>query len=66
MARPRAADHFEKRNAILAQAAELVARHGHDRARSLSENGLQLFLALILARFLMRVPPLFIQLPCRA
>ena len=32
MARPRAADHFEKRNAILAQAAELFARHGYDRA----------------------------------
>ena len=32
MARPRAADHFEKRNAILVQAAELFARHGYDRA----------------------------------
>ncbi len=32
MARTRAADHFEKRNAILAQAAELFARHGYDRA----------------------------------
>ncbi|WP_270935231.1 TetR/AcrR family transcriptional regulator [Falsiroseomonas oryzae] len=32
MARPRAADHFEKRNAILAQAAELFAKHGYDRA----------------------------------
>ncbi|WP_237215607.1 TetR/AcrR family transcriptional regulator [Falsiroseomonas oryziterrae] len=32
MARPRAPDHFEKRNAILAQAAELFARHGYDRA----------------------------------
>ena len=32
MARPRAADHFDKRNAILAQAAELFARHGYDRA----------------------------------
>src|SRR6187431_2060402 len=32
MARPRAADHFEKRNAILAQAAELFAQHGYDRA----------------------------------
>jgi AcrR family transcriptional regulator len=32
MARPRAADHEEKRQAILAQAAELFARHGYDRA----------------------------------
>jgi len=32
MARPRAPDHFEKRNAILAEAAELFARHGYDRA----------------------------------
>lgn len=32
MARPRAADHFDKRNAILKQAAELFARHGYDRA----------------------------------
>lgn len=32
MARPRAADHFEKRQAILAQAAELFAQHGYDRA----------------------------------
>lgn len=32
MSRPRAADHFEKRNAILAGAAELFARHGYDRA----------------------------------
>jgi TetR/AcrR family transcriptional regulator len=32
MARPRAADHFEKRQAILNQAAELFARHGYDRA----------------------------------
>jgi TetR/AcrR family transcriptional regulator len=32
VARPRAADHFEKRNAILGQAAELFARHGYDRA----------------------------------
>jgi AcrR family transcriptional regulator len=32
VARPRAADHFEKRNAILAQAAELFAQHGYDRA----------------------------------
>ena len=32
MARPLAADHFDKRNAILAQAAELFAQHGYDRA----------------------------------
>lgn len=32
MARPRAADHEEKRRAILARAAELFARHGYDRA----------------------------------
>jgi TetR/AcrR family transcriptional regulator len=32
VARPRAADHFEKRNAILTQAAELFAQHGYDRA----------------------------------
>lgn len=32
MARPRASDHFEKRHAIMAQAAELFARHGYDRA----------------------------------
>jgi TetR/AcrR family transcriptional regulator len=32
MARPRATDHFEKRAAILAQAADLFARHGYDRA----------------------------------
>jgi AcrR family transcriptional regulator len=32
MARPRAADHFEKRQAFMAQAAELFARHGYDRA----------------------------------
>ena len=32
MARPRAADHFEKRQAILRQAAELFAQHGYDRA----------------------------------
>jgi AcrR family transcriptional regulator len=32
MARPRAADHFEKRQAIMAQAAELFAQHGYDRA----------------------------------
>lgn len=32
MARPRAADHFEKRNAILARAADLFAQHGYDRA----------------------------------
>lgn len=32
MARPRAADHFEKRRAMLDQAAELFARHGYDRA----------------------------------
>lgn len=32
MARPRAADHFEKRQAMMDQAAELFARHGYDRA----------------------------------
>jgi TetR/AcrR family transcriptional regulator len=32
MARPRAADHEEKRQAILKQAAELFAAHGYDRA----------------------------------
>lgn len=32
MARPRAADHEEKRSVILAHAAELFARHGYDRA----------------------------------
>ena len=32
MARPLAADHFEKRKAILASAAEQFARHGYDRA----------------------------------
>jgi len=32
MARPLAADHFEKRGAILKQAAELFAKHGYDRA----------------------------------
>jgi TetR/AcrR family transcriptional regulator len=32
MARPRASDHFEKRQAFMAQAAELFARHGYDRA----------------------------------
>ncbi|NGM20858.1 TetR/AcrR family transcriptional regulator [Roseomonas stagni] len=32
MARPRAADHEEKRQAILKQAAELFATHGYDRA----------------------------------
>jgi TetR/AcrR family transcriptional regulator len=32
MARPRAADHFEKRQAFMEQAAELFARHGYDRA----------------------------------
>jgi AcrR family transcriptional regulator len=32
MARPRAADHEDKRQAILARAAELFAQHGYDRA----------------------------------
>lgn len=32
MARPRAADHEDKRQAILARAAELFAAHGYDRA----------------------------------
>lgn len=32
MARPRAADHDAKRGLILARAAELIARHGYDRA----------------------------------
>lgn len=32
MARPRAADHEDKRQAILARAAELFALHGYDRA----------------------------------
>jgi len=32
VARPLAADHFEKRKAILASAAEMFARHGYDRA----------------------------------
>ncbi len=32
MARPRAADHEDKRRAILARAAELFAAHGYDRA----------------------------------
>jgi TetR/AcrR family transcriptional regulator len=32
MARPRASDHAAKRDAILARSAELIARHGYDRA----------------------------------
>jgi TetR/AcrR family transcriptional regulator len=32
MARPRASDHDTKRGAILARSAELIARHGYDRA----------------------------------